>query len=65
MSRRAAVFTQAEIERAIRALVSVGAPVSVELHPDKTIHVKPLSAIAENSGNGQPPELDQRLRPRL
>ena len=40
MSRRAAAFTQAEIERVIRAVVAVGEPVVVEIGADKTIRVR-------------------------
>lgn len=41
MSRRAAAFTQADIARAIRAVVAeTGGPVVVELGVDKTIRVR-------------------------
>lgn len=65
MSRRPATFTQSEIERAIRAVVSVGAPVAVELHPDKTIHVKPLREPPAEIGASRAAQLDRQTEPRL
>lgn len=43
MSRRAARFTQADLARAIRAVEQTGASMAVEIGPDGTIRIVPIS----------------------
>jgi hypothetical protein len=43
MSRRAARFTQADVARAIRAVEQTGARMAVEIGPDGTIRIVPVS----------------------
>jgi len=52
MSRRAARFTQADIVRAIKAIQQTGAPMAVEIAPDGTIRIVPISSQDERRSEG-------------
>jgi hypothetical protein len=47
MSRRAARFTQADLERALRAAQKVGARVAVEITPAGAIRLEPVEAESQ------------------
>lgn len=45
MSRRPALFTQADIARALRAVKSAGVPARIEVKPDGTIAIIPGAPV--------------------
>lgn len=66
MPRTAARFTKADITRALAAVEKVGAPAAVEVLPDGTIRIVPVSALTPgDSGEKPAPEVDVREMPVL
>lgn len=51
MSRRAAIFTQTDVDRAVKAAAKVG--YAVEIRPGGTIRIAPNSERAENSPSSE------------
>lgn len=56
MSRRPARFTQADLARAIRAIVQADAKMMVEVLPDGTMRIAPAPALAATSTRADVPE---------
>jgi hypothetical protein len=54
MSRRPARFTQADLNRALKAIVQSGAHMMVEIIPDGTLRISPAPAPGSNRGQGTP-----------
>lgn len=54
MSRRPAIITQADVARALRAVEQVRYPGVVEITPDGTIRIVPLSQQPAPSASAQP-----------
>jgi hypothetical protein len=54
MSRRPAAITQADVARALRAVEQVRYPGVVEITPDGTIRIVPLSQQQLASARGEP-----------
>lgn len=66
MPRTAARVTQADIARALRAAQQVGAPAAVEVTPDGTIRIVPISAVpGGDSGEKRRETVDAQERPVL
>ncbi len=42
MPRRPAIFSQADVARALRAVVQTGVKAEIVLEPDGTIHIVPM-----------------------
>lgn len=55
MSRTPARFTQADVQRAIRAVKASGETMAVEIRPDGTIRLVPV-------GDEKRPEIEQERR---
>ena len=49
MSRRPARFSQADLERALRAAQNVGARVAVEITPGGSIRLEPVETSSESA----------------
>ena len=53
MSRRPARFTEADLNRALKAAGRCGYPTMVEILPDSTIRIVPVDKPVEVGGNHQ------------
>jgi hypothetical protein len=63
MSKRAARFTEADIRRAVRAVVKEAAPMAVEVAPDGTIRIVPYAAPP--APNNDAARKDSTPKPRI
>ena len=54
MSRRPAAITQADVARALRAIEQVRYPGFVEITPDGTIRIVPITQHDLAAGRGEP-----------
>ena len=50
MARGRLRFRQADIERALKAVARVGAPMAVEIAPDGTIRLTPAASPPQSTG---------------